>query len=95
MTSEFGDARHLDVMLKIPIETAVPTTTTTSSHTRRYMIVGASWLRQVESYLKDAGMAGLASAWGWRLPDGGRRSTVARWTRRRAAPAYAPITDLT
>ena len=23
----------------------------------------ASWLRQVESYLKDAGMAGLASAW--------------------------------
>ena len=23
----------------------------------------ASWLRQVESYLKDTGMAGLASAW--------------------------------
>ena len=23
----------------------------------------ASWLRRVESYLKDAGMAGLASAW--------------------------------
>ena len=23
----------------------------------------ASWLRQVESYLKDAGMAGLASTW--------------------------------
>ena len=23
----------------------------------------ASWLRQVESYLKDAGMAGLASVW--------------------------------
>ena len=23
----------------------------------------ASWLRQVESYLKDAGMAGLASDW--------------------------------
>ena len=23
----------------------------------------ASWLRKVESYLKDAGMAGLASAW--------------------------------
>ena len=22
-----------------------------------------SWLRQVESYLKDTGMAGLASAW--------------------------------
>ena len=34
----------------------------------------------------------------WRLPgrwpDGGRRRTVARWTRRRAAPAYAPIYDL-
>ena len=23
----------------------------------------ASWLRKVESYLKDAGLAGLASAW--------------------------------
>ena len=35
----------------------------------------------------------------WRLPgrwpDGGRRSTVAKWTRRRAAPSYAPIPDLT
>ena len=35
----------------------------------------------------------------WRLPgrwpDVGRRSTVARWTRRRAVPAYAPIPDLT
>ena len=35
----------------------------------------------------------------WRLPgrwpDVGRRSTVARWTRRRAAPAYARIPDLT
>ena len=30
-----------------------------------------------------------------RWPDGGRRSTVAWWTRRRAAPAYAPIPDLT
>ena len=34
----------------------------------------------------------------WRLPgrwpDGGLRSTVARWTRRRAAPAYAPIPDV-
>ena len=39
-------------------------------------------------------------AWrAWRLPgrwpDGGRGSTVARWTRRRAAPAYALIPDLT
>ena len=35
----------------------------------------------------------------WRLPgrwpDGGRGSTVVRWTRRRAVPAYAPIPDLT
>ena len=30
-----------------------------------------------------------------RWPDGGRRSTVARWTRRCAAPAYAAIPDLT
>ena len=30
-----------------------------------------------------------------RWPDGGRRSTVATWTPRRAAPAYAPIHDLT
>ena len=29
-----------------------------------------------------------------RLPDGGRRSTVARRARRRAAPAYAPIHNL-
>ena len=33
----------------------------------------------------------------WCLPgrwrDGGRGSTVARWTRRPAAPAYAPLTD--
>ena len=39
-------------------------------------------------------------AWrAWRLPgrwpDGGRRSTVVSWTRRRAAPAYVPIPDLT
>ena len=70
-------------------------------------------LRQVESYLKNMGMPGLASAramarrrpiwrmraWrAWRLPgrwpDGGRRSTVARRTRQRAASAYVPITDL-
>ena len=45
---------------------------------------------QTEAYLTDMGMADLASAW----PDEGW-STVARWTRRRAAPAYAPIPDLT
>ena len=28
----------------------------------------ASWLRQVESYLKDAGMAGLPSAWAMARP---------------------------
>ena len=38
-------------------------------------------------------------AWrAWRLPgrwpDGSRNSTVARWTRRGAAPAYASIPDL-
>ena len=35
----------------------------------------------------------------WRLsgrwPDGGRKSTVAGWTRRRAASAYTPISQLT
>ena len=31
----------------------------------------------------------------WRWLDGGRGITVAMWTRRRAAPAYAPISDLT
>ena len=49
----------------------------------------ASWLRQVESYLKNAGMTGLVSAGRW--PDGGRRRTVARWTRLRTGPVYAPI----
>ena len=29
----------------------------------------ASWLHQVEAYLKDTGMTFLASAWRW--PDGG------------------------
>ena len=47
-----------------------------------------NWLRQVESYLKDAGMAGLAAV---RWPDGGRSSTV----RKEDAPGYAPIPDLT
>ena len=46
---------------------------------------------QVEFYLKDKAMAGPAYAWRW--PDGGRRCAVARWTRRRAAPAYALIPD--
>ena len=51
----------------------------------------ALWLRQVESYLKDTGMAGQASA---EWSNEGRRSTVARGTRRRACPAYAPIPDV-
>ena len=49
-------------------------------------------IAQCESYLRDMGMTGLASAWAmtrWR-----RRSTVAKWTRRRAAPAYVLIPDL-
>ena len=39
--------------------------------------------------------------WAWRArrmsgrwPDGGRSSAVARWTRRRAAPAYGPTPDI-
>ena len=50
----------------------------------------ATRLRQVESHLWDIGMAGLASAWAMAGP-----SIVARWTQRRAAPAYVPIPDLT
>ena len=38
------------------------------------------------------GHGGLASAW---RAGGGRRSTVARSARRRAAPVYAPIPDVT
>ena len=68
---------------------------------------------QTEAYMKNMDMAGLASVWvmdrrrpirriwawrAWRLTgrwsDGGRRSTVPGWTRRRAAPAYARIPDL-
>ena len=44
---------------------------------------------QTEAYLKDMGMTDLG-----RRPDGGRRSTVTKWTRRRAVPGYAPIPDL-
>ena len=40
-------------------------------------------VRSSESCLRDTGL---------RLPDRGRRSTVARWTWRHAAPAYAPPT---
>ena len=47
---------------------------------------------QTEAYLRVTGMVGLASAWA--MADGGRKSTMARWTRRRAAPAYAPVPDL-
>ena len=53
----------------------------------------ASWLHQVESYLRETGMAGLASAWvmaNWR-PKEYRRKVVAG----RIAPAYAPTPDLT
>ena len=52
-------------------------------------------LRQVESYLSDTGMAGLASTWAMARRRPKEYSRVARWTRRRAAPAYAPIPDLT
>ena len=33
-----------------------------------------SWLRQVEAYLKDMGMTGPASAWGW--TDGGLNTSA-------------------
>ena len=43
----------------------------------------ASWLRKVESYLKDAGMADMASAWAMarRTPKDYRRNVDAatRW----------------
>ena len=47
-------------------------------------------------YLKSDIMEEIAWRLPGRWPDVGRRSTVARWTRHRAAPAYAPIwPDLT
>ena len=36
----------------------------------------ASWLRQVESYLRNAGMAGLASAWAMAEGDRVHRHVV-------------------
>ena len=52
----------------------------------------ASWLQQVDRHLKEMGM-GQASAWGMarRRPW----STGGKWMQRRAAPAHAPIPDLT
>ena len=46
----------------------------------------ASWLRQVESYLKDAGMTGLASAW----------VMARRWTKeyRRKVDAATPCSGV-
>ena len=52
----------------------------------------ASWLRQIESYLKDMGMMATGSA--WRSPDGGRKSTIAGWTRLRAASVSALTPDI-
>ena len=51
------------------------------------------WLRQVESYLKDTGMAGLASAWAMarRRPKEYRRKVDAAT---HCSAAYAPIPDL-
>ena len=52
----------------------------------------ASWLRQLESYLKDAGMVGLGSSWAMarRRPKEYRRKVDAATP----ALAYAPIPDL-
>ena len=49
----------------------------------------ASWLRQVESYLKDTGMAGLASALAMarRRPKACRK-VVAAYALRRRMPLY-------
>ena len=52
----------------------------------------ASWLQQVDWILKEMGM-GQNLPGGW--PDGGSWSTGGKWTQRRAAPAHAPIPDLT
>ena len=41
----------------------------------------ASWLRQVEAYLRDTGMAGLASGRIWRLKNGTRE------------PVYGSVSD--
>ena len=53
----------------------------------------ASWLRQVESYLKDMGMTGRClPGRGWSKkssPVFFLSSPVARWTRRRATPAMS------
>ena len=49
----------------------------------------ASWLRKVESYLKDAGMAGLASAWAMARQECRREVDAAtRWS------GVCPHTDL-
>ena len=55
--------------------------------------LASAWAMATDAYLKEMSMTGLASV--GRRPDGGRRSIVARWTRRRAVPAYAPTPDLT
>ena len=44
---------------------------------------------QTESYLNDMRLVRLASDWAM-----ARKSTVARWTRRRVAPSYALTADL-
>ena len=47
----------------------------------------ASWLRQVEAYLKDTGMAGLA--YGWAMARRPKEYS------RKVDAAYVPIPDLT
>ena len=53
----------------------------------------ASWLQQVDQHLKELGM-GQASAWGMfsRRP---LELTSGEWMQRHAAPAHAPIPDVT
>ena len=49
------------------------------------------WLQQVDQHVMEMGM-GQASAWGLGLASW---STGGKWTQRHAAPAHAPIPDLT
>ena len=51
----------------------------------------ASWLRQMEFYIKTTGIAGLAS--GWAMARRRPKDQVARWTRQRVCPHTWPWPD--
>ena len=57
---------YQDGQYRLPEEVVVltpPDTLANGALFRCKLGVFVTWLREVESYLKDAGMAGLASAW--------------------------------